>query len=332
MRLLIVVTVPAYKLVDPESGAWRSHKMSDTDAMRCAIGDDQVVAIFQAAGESEKDIRDKTTKWVTEVAITETYAQARVYVAGHMGFVSVDQIREKVGSRLAACASFSHYPKASGLDPLSDVLYRLVREFTPEAYQLALDNIQANENASRTQRFATISHQVIGLFLPIAFDLNTWRAIDCDQKLLGSIINTYINGQCRLTQARAHFYNGLESHPDTLEKIIEESDLLGDEDWALAKSLLPRRAPKVESGRDQAELYCVVFHDHDVLGSLRDRDGMLKLKLELEQDDVFSRWSSELETALTSLKSKVEGRPPPLSNEQVPSGGAGQMDQHSAGG
>jgi hypothetical protein len=318
MNLLIIVTSP-----DPEYQLWELTQASgwqdddvlaETSVKTFDVGDDKIVILCQASpplANSKEKSKRKTTGWVTEIAKSPKYgADVKVHIAAHSGYVDVKAVQSEVdNTRLVACASFSHMIKATGIDDVSDALYQLLPQPQRKAFKAALMAVKTQQTLTHAHRLSTLKHRLAHLFLPISVDLQAWSGYGFDDEYMREILSSYGDETERLESARALLYGaGQHGDDESIEKIVEESGLEDSEAWKKVKILLPQREPVSDEEKSAAAAYSHVFQRLDVLGSLKDKTELKRLKDSLRSgQNPFNEWYAELDGALVELRSQMHG-------------------------
>jgi radical SAM superfamily enzyme YgiQ (UPF0313 family) len=127
---------------------------------------------------------------------------------------------------------------------------------------------------------------------------------------MNEILNSYRGDEGRLGRARRLVYGeGQQAGGESVEKLVREVELEASDAWARVQTLLPRTEPTVQEELERYPFYVQVFRTKDVLGSLKERTKLLRLKDMLEAgDDFFNRWYIGLEAALAELRDEIERR------------------------
>lgn len=316
MRLLVVVTTPRYPLwkATDRPGWETAEVLAETEVRVRRVGQDAVLVFCQSdlseiesESEREEEDRERTTPWVIEAANSPEYAAAeKVYVAAHEGYVAAEWVRGAIpAERLSACVPFIHEP---GRPPFDDLLKLFTRP-DPEAFDAALDAVKKKQELTHAQRLTTLKHRLARLFLPVSVDLQGWREFEYDDEYMDELLSSYGRDEGRLERARELLYErGRPAGAETVERLVTELGLEGSGAWGRVQSLLPPQEPAREE-LPGMPLYAEVFRVKDVLGSLREKGALHRLKGALEAgDDSFNEWYLALEAALAELRGEMEKR------------------------
>lgn len=318
MRLLIIVTAPSYPLwkATGRVGWQPADAPQDAGAKVRVVGPDVLMVFPQAdvsnsysETEREEENREQTTSWVVEAANAPQYAAAeKVYVAGHEGYVDAERVRADVGERLDVCTPFIHM---KGKPPYDELLWLVTQPDADadDAYDAAVDAVKKKLELTHSQRLSTIKHRLAHLFLPVSVDLQAWRSFDFDNEHMNDMLNWYREDEGRMERARRLVYeHGQVAGAESVEKLVKELGLESSEAWGKVNRLLPRNEPTQSDDIQAAPFYVEVFVMKDVLGSLREKTGLNRLREALEAgDDSFNEWYIALETALVELRDVMEG-------------------------
>ena len=318
MNLLIIVTTPdpRYQLWElTRASGWQDDDvLAETSVRTFDVGSDKIVILCQASpplATTKDKSKRKTTHWVTQIAKSPKYdADVKVYIASHSGYVDVKAVQSEVdNTRLIACASFSHMLDATGIDDVSDALYQLLPKPQRKAFEATLMAVKTQQTLTHAHRLSTLKHRLAHLFLPISVDLQAWSGYGFDDEYMREILSSYADEDERLERARGLLYGvGQRGDDESIEKIVEESGLEDSEAWEKVKILLPQREPASDEEKSAAAAYSEVFQRLDVLGSLKDKTGLKRLRDSLQSGrNPFNEWYAELDGALVKLRSQMHG-------------------------
>jgi len=315
MKLLIIVTSPTYELWGmTEKDSWHDDDvLSETEVRATDVDKNKIIVLRQAALPSgvddESEVRQKTTDWVTEIANCPKYgADVKVHIAAHSNYVDLKSVRARVDkARLTACAFFSHMVDAAGLDEVSDALYQLLPKPHYEAFETALEAVKNRQVVTHAQRLSTLKHRLAHLFLPISVDLQAWSGYDFDDEYMKEILSSYGDEEERLERARGLLYgDGQPAESENVEKIVADADLDYSETWEKVQTLLPRDEPESDADKNASVAYSEVFQELDVLGSLKDKTKLKRLRNSLQSGrNPFNEWYAGLDGALIELRNEM---------------------------
>lgn len=308
MRLVIIVTIDDSDLWTRTS-AWTIDEGFTAAVVRVVgVGNEKVSILRQATSEewSEDeamlDIRRSTTPWLIELANSEPYRNADVYVACHAGYVDLGQLRGRISdARYRAGAEFSHQ---SG-DPLFDSLIILFDRPETESFEAVIEGIIQRQELTYAQRLSTLKHRLAHVFLPVIVDLHAWRECGYDDLYMQELLDSYQSNNDRLDRARSLLYEE-SSGGDNIEKLIRETDLEDDDAWTTIKFVLPPKSVEAQIQTNNKHNYESFLKAKSVLDSLQSRDRLLALRTQLRTEDTFGGWCRALDKHLAQLVARVD--------------------------
>lgn len=308
MRLVIIVTIDASDLWI-RTNAWTVDEGFKAAVVRVAsVNHDKVTILRQSTSDEWSDddamldIRHTTTPWLIELANSEPYKNADVYVACHAGYVDLNKLRGQISdARYRAGAEFSHQ---SG-DPLFDSLIVLFDQPETESFETVIEGIIKRQELTYAQRLSTLKHRLAHVFLPVIVDLHAWRECGYDDLYMQELLESYPANNDRLDRARSLLYEE-SSGGDNIEKLIRETHLEDAVDWTRIKFVLPPKSVEAQIQNNNKHSYESFLKAKSVLESLQSREKLVALRTQLRTDDTFGTWCRTLDKHLAQLVADVD--------------------------